>query len=145
MSKKNKTSKGKKAAKPASASKAKTPSDPDLVPLNEAMKPEAKTKGAKKLKAAKAGKAEQARAPGNTEAKPKKLSCLDAAAQVLKGEGKPMTCKAMIDAMFSLKLWHSDAPTPAATLYSAILREMTKKPDTSRFVKTDRGLFTIMS
>jgi len=119
-------------------------SDPDLVPLNEVMKPEAKTKGAKKPKAAKAGKAEQT-ATSNTEAKPKKLSCLDAAAQVLKSEGKPMTCKAMIDAMFSQKLWHSDAPTPAATLYSAILRELTMKPDTSRFVKTDRGLFTVQN
>jgi len=120
-------------------------SDPDLVPLNEVMKPDAKTKGAKKAKAPKAGKADQTVAAGSTEAKPKKLSCLNAAAQVLKGEGKPMTCKAMIDAMFSQKLWHSDAPTPAATLYSAILREMTKKPDTSRFVKTDRGLFTVQN
>jgi len=135
MSKK-KTTKA-KATKATTKSKVESAaSDPDLVPLNEAMKPEAKTKGAKKAKAAKAG---------STEAKPKKLSCLDAAALVLKSEGKPMTCKAMIDAMFSQKLWHSDAPTPAATLYSAILREITKKGDASRFIKTDRGLFKVKS
>ena len=78
---------------------------------------------------------------GAAEPKPKKLSCLDAAAQVLKAEGKPLNCKAMIDAMFAGKLWHSDAPTPAATLYSAILRETTTKKDASRFKKSDRGLF----
>jgi HB1/ASXL restriction endonuclease-like protein with HTH domain len=103
--------------------------DPDLVPLTQAMK--SKTTG-KKSKATTKMPAEK---------KSKKLSCLDAAAQVLKTEGKPMNCKAMIDAMFKGKLWHSDAPTPAATLYSAILRETTTKKDASRFKKTQRGLF----
>jgi len=45
--------------------------------------------------------------------------------------------------MFAGKLWHSDAPTPAATLYSAILRELQTKKDQARFKKTERGLFTI--
>src|SRR5262249_39070273 len=71
----------------------------------------------------------------------KKLSCLDAAAQVLKTKGAPMNCKSMIDAMFAGKLWHSGAPTPAATLYSAILREIDSKKEKARFKKTDRGLF----
>ncbi|GEM_PF-5876952 len=31
--------------------------------------------------------------------------------------------------------------TPAATLYAAILREITTKGETSRFVKTERGRF----
>jgi len=31
--------------------------------------------------------------------------------------------------------------TPAATLYSAILRELQTKPGASRFVKTERGKF----
>jgi hypothetical protein len=70
-----------------------------------------------------------------------KLSCLDAAAMVLKSAGKPMRCKEMIDAMFTAKLWHSDAPTPAATLSSALLREITTKGKEARFQKTERGHF----
>ena len=48
----------------------------------------------------------------------------DAAAQVLKAKGEPMTTGAMIEAMREKKLWDTKAPTPAATLYSAILREL---------------------
>ena len=70
----------------------------------------------------------------------KALSCLDAAAKVLAAKGEPMRAKDIIDAVFARKLWHSDAPTPAATLVSAILREM-KKGDASRFKKAGRGLF----
>ena len=74
------------------------------------------------------------------DAAPAKMSCLDAAAQVLKGSEEAMTCKAMVEAMAERKLWTSDAPTPAATLSSGILREMKKGSD-SRFKKTGRGLF----
>jgi hypothetical protein len=77
------------------------------------------------------------------EKKAKKVSCLDAAVMVLKAEGKPLNTKAMVDAMFAKKIWHTDAPTPAATLYSAILREMQKKGAKARFKKTDRGLFAL--
>lgn len=73
----------------------------------------------------------------------KGLSCLDAAVEVLKSAGEPMQCKAMIDAMQHKGLWTSDAPTPAATLYSAILREIQKKGTESRFRKTQRGHFTL--
>jgi hypothetical protein len=74
-------------------------------------------------------------------AKPTAMSCLDAAAQVLKAKGEAMNCKSMINAMFAAKLWHSDAPTPAATLSSPILREVTNKGDAARFKKVDRGQF----
>ncbi len=84
------------------------------------------------------GKAKQPAA--KPQEAPAKLSCLDAAARVLKGSGEPMTCKAMVEAMAERKLWATDAPTPAATLSSAILREMKKGAD-SRFRKTGRGLF----
>jgi hypothetical protein len=102
----------------AISAKAKKPADPDLVPLSQMDK-------------------------ANKEKKARKVSCLDAAVQILKAEGKPMNTKAMIEAMFAKKLWHSDAPTPAATLYSAILREMQAKKTDARFKKTDRGLFTV--
>ncbi len=71
------------------------------------------------------------------------MSCLDAAAAVVKAAGTSMNCKAMVTAMAEQGLWKSDAPTPAATLSSAILREMTKKSDASRFRKADRGLFEL--
>jgi short subunit dehydrogenase-like uncharacterized protein len=71
-----------------------------------------------------------------------KLSCLDAAAKVLASAKKPMTTKALIEAMADKKLWTSPGgKTPAATLYSAILREITTKGKEARFKKADRGLF----
>jgi hypothetical protein len=36
-------------------------------------------------------------------------------------------------------------PTPAATLYSALLREIQKKGDANRFAKVERGKFTLTS
>ncbi|MEX2670909.1 MAG: winged helix-turn-helix domain-containing protein [Phycisphaeraceae bacterium] len=77
------------------------------------------------------------------DAKPKRLSCLDAAAMVLAEADEPMNTKAMIKAIFEKKLWSTDAPTPSATLYSAILREMNKKGDAARFRKVDRGHFEL--
>jgi hypothetical protein len=75
------------------------------------------------------------------ESGPKKLSALDAAAQVLQAAGKPMTCPEMIEQMSREGLWSSpNGATPAATLYSAILREL-KKGDRARFVKAQRGKF----
>src|SRR5690348_12420141 len=88
-------SKQKKSTKSASkkvSSKAKgtapTKTDPDLVPLSQMDR---------EKKAAK---------------KEKKLSLLDAAAQVLKAKGEPMTCGAMVEAVMAKKLWTTSAPTP---------------------------------
>ena len=43
------------------------------------------------------------------------------------------------------KLWSTNGKTPAATLYSSILREIQKKGDQARFVKTERGKFALKS
>jgi HB1, ASXL, restriction endonuclease HTH domain len=76
------------------------------------------------------------------EAKGKKLSALDAAAQVLAETGKPMACKEMIEAMAAKGYWSSPGgKTPASTLYSGILKEIATKGKESRFKKTDRGRF----
>lgn len=76
------------------------------------------------------------------KAKAKKLSALDAAAQVLAGNGGAMNTKEMIEAMAAQKLWESpNGKTPAATLYAAILREVTTKGTGSRFQKTEPGQF----
>jgi len=48
----------------------------------------------------------------------------------------------MIDAMAAKGLWTSPGGrTPAATLYSAIIREVGTKGKEARFKKTDRGHF----
>jgi hypothetical protein len=74
--------------------------------------------------------------------KEKKLSALDASAKVLAEAGQPLNCQEMIAAMAEKGYWKSPGgKTPAATLYSAILREITTKGTSSRFVKTERGKF----
>ncbi|MBS0210408.1 MAG: winged helix-turn-helix domain-containing protein [Planctomycetes bacterium] len=76
------------------------------------------------------------------EAKPKKLSAIDAAAKVLAGAKEPLTTKQLIEAMGSKGLWSSPGgKTPHATLYSAILREIATKGKEARFKKTERGHF----
>ncbi len=76
------------------------------------------------------------------EPKPKRVSALDAAAEVLKAAGQPMRAKDLIEAMAARGLWTSpNGKTPEATLYAAMLREITTKGDTARFRKADRGLF----
>jgi HB1/ASXL restriction endonuclease-like protein with HTH domain len=77
------------------------------------------------------------------EAKPKKTSALDAAAQVLAESKEPMNTRQMIEVMAAKKLWTSPGgKTPHATLYSAILREINEKGKDARFTKTERGKFT---
>lgn len=75
------------------------------------------------------------------EKKPKRVSGLDAAAQVLAKAGKPMNAREMVDAALGQGLWKSGGKTPAATIYAAIIREIAAKKDAARFKKTDRGLF----
>lgn len=71
-----------------------------------------------------------------------KMSALDAAAQVLAKAKGGMSCQAMIDEMATKGLWSSPGgKTPAATLYSAILRELKTKGKETRFSKSDRGQF----
>ena len=71
------------------------------------------------------------------------MSCLDAASKVLGESKEPMNTKEMIAAMAEKKYWTSPGgQTPAATLYSAILRELAKGKD-SRFKKTERGKFAL--
>jgi hypothetical protein len=71
-----------------------------------------------------------------------RLSAPDAAAKVLAEAGQAMKCQELIAAMAAKGYWTSPGgKTPAATLYSAMLREITAKGAASRFVKTERGKF----
>ena len=73
-----------------------------------------------------------------------KLSQLDAAVKVLAESGTPMTTKEMIEAMAAKGYWTSPGgATPWATLYSALLRELQKKGPEARFMKADRGQFSL--
>ncbi len=101
--------------------------------------PKKSTRKAPKAKGTKAAPAKKAKPKSD---KPKKLSALDAAAQVLVGSKEPMNAKQMIDAMAAKGLWTSPGgKTPHATLYSAILREINAMGKGARFKKTDRGHF----
>ena len=95
----------------------------------------------KKTNKTKTGKASR-NAKADSDAKPKKLSAIDAAAKVLTEKGEPMNCKEMIEAMATKGYWTSPGgKTPSATLYSGILKEITTKGKESRFKKTERGKF----
>jgi hypothetical protein len=66
------------------------------------------------------------------------------AAKVLGETSQPLNCQELIGAMAAKGYWTSPAgKTPAGTLYSAILRELQRKEDEARFVKTARGQFTL--
>ncbi len=100
------------------------------------------------VKAKKAGneakqqaKAEAARKPAAAD-KPKRVSAIDAAAEVLRKRGEPMNARDLIAAMSEQGLWTSpNGKTPHATLYAAMLREISAKGGKARFKKTGRGLF----
>jgi hypothetical protein len=70
------------------------------------------------------------------------VSCLDAAARVLVEAGEPLNARQMIEAITAKGYWTSPAgKTPHATLYSAIIREISVKGNDARFRKTERGKF----
>ncbi len=105
------------------------------IPTGQAPRSELTLEEADKL--AKVRKAKKQKAD-----KPKRTSALDAAAEVLKTSDGPMRAKEMIEAMAARGLWSSpNGKTPEATLYAAIIREITTKGTASRFRKTERGLF----
>ena len=72
-----------------------------------------------------------------------KLSGLDAAAQVLADANEPLDTKTMVERMFAKGLWETKGKTPHATIYSAVLRDLQRNGEASRFRKVDRGKFTL--
>lgn len=86
---------------------------------------------------AKGGKEPNAGKPAK---EPKRLSCIDAAAQIIGKE--PIGCADLIAEMGARGLWTSpNGKTPDASLYAAVVREISAKGDAARFKKVDRGLF----
>jgi hypothetical protein len=73
--------------------------------------------------------------------KAKKMSALDPAARVLTETRQPMTRAELIEAMAAKRFWTSpQGKTPAATLYSALLREINSKGAKARFRKIERPI-----
>ena len=127
------------ASPPASEAPAAEPQAPESAQPEVATSTEPAPEPAAPEPAAPA-KIEGKRAP--KEPKPKKTSALDAAVKVLAESGEAMTTQAMIEAMAAKGYWASPGgQTPAATLYSGILRELSTKGEQARFVKTQRGKF----
>jgi hypothetical protein len=75
----------------------------------------------------------------------KPMSLINAAAHLLaQGEQAPMRCKDIVEQAINQNLWQpGKGLTPASTLYAAIGREIKTKGDASRFVKAERGMFTV--
>ena len=109
-----------------------------------AKKAEKKSRGTKAIKVLKAdAPASEPKAPkAKKAAEPKRVSALDAAAQVLQASGQAMRSQELIAAMAEQGLWSSpNGKTPHATLYAAILREINDKGGDARFRKVERGKF----
>jgi hypothetical protein len=76
-----------------------------------------------------------------TVAKKERSSLLNLAARVLAESSEPLNCQQMVERVLATGLWQSEGKTPAATLASAIIREIAKKGEAARFRKVDRGKF----
>lgn len=105
-------------------------------------------KKASKKTSTKSTKPVKSTKPAKASAKPPKpdgkMSQLDAAEKVLSEADAPMTSKGMVEAMGTKGYWTSPGgQTPHATLYAAIIREISVKGDASRFVKVERGQFAL--
>jgi hypothetical protein len=90
--------------------------------------------------------------PSSASAGPKRpgpprpgLGGLDAAATVLTGASKPMSCKELVAQMLTRKLWSTKGKTPAATIGAALARDIQSKKEKSRFRKAGPGLFSLRS
>jgi hypothetical protein len=131
--------KSKSAARADGAAKTERLRNAALAEIKDRLdgKPAEPAKG-KGEKAAKTPKSPKAPKP----VKPKRVSALDAAAQVLAASEVPMRAKEMVAAMEAKGLWRSPGgKTPEATLYAAIIREIAAKGTAARFKKHERGVF----
>lgn len=84
-------------------------------------------------------------APAPSAKPERKMSGLDAAAEVLQTakecDVRALNIREIFEQIVARNLWTSTAPTPMATLTSAIVREIKVKGPESRFRRTERGKF----
>jgi len=100
-------------------------------------------KSAKKAtKEATRAKGRNTRQTGAKSAKPKRISGLTAAFMVLVDANAELSAGAIVEKAAEKGWWKSDAATPAATIYAAMIREIATKGDKSRFERGEkRGTF----
>ena len=73
---------------------------------------------------------------------PKRVTALDAAFRVLQEAGEPMTAPDIYAKMVEKKLWESpNGLTPAATIYAAMIREITTRGKEARFTRPEASKF----
>lgn len=131
------TSKAKGTSKPKAASKPRANTSPRAAKGGE----KAATKRPKAKNATRANQAAQKANPGKA-AKTKKFSLLDAAAKVLAEHTDGLRSREMVKIVIEKGLWTPGAgKTPHASLYAAIIREISAKGKNARFAKAERGLF----
>ena len=130
-------------ARSAAIAKLAAPHAPDAPKAPAAAKAAKAAKTPKAPAAAKPAKAKAPPAPSAPNApRPKRVSCLDAAAIVVVDADKPMKAVEMIAEIQKRRLWSSpEGKTPEATLYAAVIREIAAKGKAARFRKVERGLF----
>ncbi len=111
-----------------------------------AKKTTTKKTATRKQATAKQAPAKKPAAKKKAPAKPaaKKMSAVNAAAKLLGEAKEPLTAQQMIERMAAKGYWKSPGgQTPSHTLYAAIIRDIQRQGDDSRFRKADRGLFTL--
>jgi DsbC/DsbD-like thiol-disulfide interchange protein len=70
-------------------------------------------------------------------------SGLNAAVTVLSTAKEPMHVHAITEQAMAAGIWTPKGKTPAATMYSAMIREIADKGKDARFVKAARGTFAL--
>jgi len=100
------------------------------------------TKPAKDAKNAKDAK--QRKPKADKPAKKRKPGGLDAAVTVLREAGAAMNCGDIVKTALEKGYWQTGGKTPSSTIYAAIITEIAKKGDASRFRKTERGKFELV-
>lgn len=134
----SKTRMSKSATRAEGAARADRLRETAVTEINARTQTSAAPKMAAGAKGTRSGKASK----NAKETKPKRVSALDAAAQVLAKAKKPMNVKELIEAIAAAGLWTSPGgKTPQATLYAAMFREIKTKGKAARFRKVERGTF----
>ena len=129
-----------KASKEAKPQPTATPADKRVGAAKPAAKP--KAAASEKPKAAKKAASKPRASATKPMAKPKKISGLTAAFMVLVDVNKELGVKEIVHIAAEKGWWKSEAKTPAATVYAAIIREIAAKGDKSRFRRGKaRGTF----
>jgi len=69
------------------------------------------------------------------------MNIQDAAAQILKDEGKPLHAKEIVKRIIEAGLWKTKSKTPEATVSAQLYSEIKKHGNQSTFVKVEPGTF----